>query len=244
MTVYYSELFIDWTNPPILPVEELSQMPESTDAIELLKSADGWPRRSPDAVWWHGRPGRCSRDSLTPLVCFLVASSNAKHKPAWSSIVDTLSSKNYLRANNIKPNHRYDTPEEHKALSTPDVPFEPQSQSPDYIGPDIWSLLLRGGFRQEFGAGATLPKFSVLYPLLCVLDLHHLGNAILLRYKPKTDLRNQLLKTHCAAHISPTFISRLAWRVFLRSNPGATINAWCSKIGEPRWDLLATHLLK
>jgi hypothetical protein len=204
---------------------------EPLKALEMLTDTNNWPLRSNQPYWWHGRPGRCSRDLLTPYLCYVAA-----HNPAYfTRLKSALKKHAYLLADNSVPNFRYPTREEHALKSTPDVPYEPQHKLPDFLGPDIWAIVLRGTCKQS--------TFKVLiYPVLCFLDLHLLGAALLQHYRQETDLRNLALKMHFSSTYLPTIVSKLAMYIFKRSNPLRAFATHWQKPGEPRVDLYMSKL--
>lgn len=181
-------------------------------AKQLLFSPDGWPRRHPDSTKWYGEPRRCSRDLLTPVLCFY--SLPKAHTGFWP-LIRTMAKHAFLFANNPVPNYAFNS---HKR------------KVPDFLGPDIWSIALRGMMLRKLWLRA-------LYPVLLLLDLHTLFSACYTLWgKPKSDQRNQALKTHFAAYYLATPISRLAFYVYNKSQPTAAFKAWWGSGGEPRID--------
>lgn len=178
----------------------------------LLFSADGWPRRSPDESRWYGKPGRCSRDLLTPVLCCAV-----RHdaKLFWH-LIGVMSTKCFLFANNPVPNYEFNA---HKRKMS------------DVLGPDIWAVCLRG-LLQHGSSG-----WQLLRPLLWACDVHGLLRAVLHLLKPGSqDQRNSALKHDLGNRVHPTLISKLAYRIYLTTRPRDAFRRWWSYPGEPRID--------
>lgn len=199
--------------------------------LQHLTSPDGWPRRSPDESKWYGRPKRCSRDLLTPALIFTAVYAHQRFMQYFWACSKHL----WCFSNNVKPNFRYDTPSEHAALSTPDVPFEPQWKLPDLLGPDVWSIFIRGLMLQKSWA-------MILWPLLLILDLQGLLAALLFAYKPALDARNLTLKLHFAAFHYRTPVSALTWFIYGLCQPWKQHTAFWTQPGEPRIDLHINRL--
>lgn len=91
---------------------------------------------------------------------------------------------------------------------------------PDFTGPDIWSLYLRG-----FGILSW-----IFFPLLCILDLHTLLNALYITYIKKEDehLLNFTAKLLCSLEHVPTPISLLTAKVVsIEQIELAMVKYWC-----------------
>lgn len=185
----------------------------------LLFSADGWPRRSPDVNHWYGLPERCSRDLLTPVLCYAVAHDRALF---WQ-LVCVMSTKCFLFADNPVPNYAFNA---HKRKLS------------DVLGPDIWAVVLRGLIRHAPGPNWLRKALELTAAwLLCALDLHGLVRAVLRLLKPGShDQRNSALKHHLCGTLLPTPISRLALLLYRASKPCKAFTAWWTKPGEPRID--------
>lgn len=212
---------------------------DSRRSVELLTSADGWPRRSPDDAKWYGRPGRCSRDQLTPYLAFVAVS---KWSTVWKPLLLAIAKHCFIFANNSRRNFVYDSPEEHAAKSTPDVPYRPEPKTPDFIGPDVWQIVVRG---------VALRSPECLRPLfylpLALLDLHGLGAALLTKFKPRklpSDERNQGIKTHFAATYLPTIVSILSYKIYSSTEPNTAFKSFWTQAGEPEIYKVMTALYK
>jgi hypothetical protein len=83
------------------------------------------------------------------------------------------------------------------------APGETPWKWPDITGPDIWAMELR----------ACPPLGILLYPLLCVFDLHTLLNTLLHRYQKKTDPINYAMKLITGWNHLPTPISVVAYMI-------------------------------
>lgn len=200
----------------------------------VLLGADGWPLRSPDATRWYGRAGRCSRDQLTPyLLYYATKKSSAKNCRNWKLVVKALARHAFVLANNHVRNHVYENELEHIAKATPDVLWKPQWKLPDFLGPDIWAILVRGmAHRHRWLA-------PVLHPVLMTLDMHNLTAVALTAYQAwrgtaDIDQRNLALKVHFAAHQSPTIVSKLTYWMYKKLKPAQYFVKWWSKPGEPQ----------
>ncbi len=211
---------------------------DATKALWALTSPDNWPRRSPDTALWYGKPNRCSRDLLTPYLAF-VASRASVAPTRYKRLMHAMALHGFLFADNSKPNYRYDTLEEHLKRATPDVPFEPQKQLRDFLGPDIWSMCLRGSLVHSPGLG----KLLVAYPLLMVLDLQGLLNAILsLCQRSNMNQRNAALKQHFAYWHYPTLLSVASYWLYRLSKPTKAFKAYWGQPGEPAVDVYMCEL--
>lgn len=196
-------------------------------SLELLTSADGWPRRSPDLSKWHGRAGRCSRDQLTPYLAYVAIGPDK----AFYSLLWALLKHGMIFANNTRRNFVYDSLAEHRALSTPDVPYRPGWKIPDLLGPDVWQIVARGMALR----GPGWARFLAYLPLM-VLDLQGLGSALLVHCRSRklpSDERNQALKTHFAATYLPTIVSKLSYRIYASTQPIKAFNSFWTQPGEP-----------
>jgi len=204
------------------------------NVLTLLTSDDNWPRRSPDEYKWHGRPGRCSRDQLTPALCF-----TAVFAPAWfNRYMWSIASHCFLFANNPRPNFQYDSAEEHAQRAPPWDAYKPGSKLPDILGPDLWAVMLRGMCIQYgwLKVVAWLP--------LHLLDLHNALAVALHAYKPALDARNLTLKVHFSAHHTPTILSWLTWLCYKALKPQKQHESFWTQPGEPRVDLVINKLFE
>lgn len=207
-------------------------------AMDYLTGSDGWPRRSADTSKWHGRVGRCSRDQLTPYLCYLIASRGSKDE--FSSVLLAMAKHGFLFANNYRRNFVYEDEQEHLLKSTVDVRWRPGWKLPDLLGPDIWAVCLRGLVMR----GPRILK-GVAYPALCLLDVQGLVSAVASKLKGRpqiSDERNFALKTHFAANYLPTFVSKLTYKVYASTKPQIAFKAFWEQRGEPRVDLWMSKL--
>jgi len=132
--------------------------------------------------------GVISRDQLTGVILARIGQKNTK---AILRILVHHALRLFLFSYNTRKNgvHPEDAP-----WKLPDITFM-----------DIWALYLRG-----------LPLLGLLlYPLLCLFDLHLLFNAVNVRYikKEQEHVLNYLGKLICAKRILPTPLSMLAWAI-------------------------------
>lgn len=206
--------------------------------LALLCSSDGWPRRSPDATYWHGRAHRCSRDALTP---YLIFAASRPEAGLWSPLLHCMLTHGFLFANNTIRNHVYETEAEHKLKSTPDVAWKPGWKVPDLLGPAIWAICLRGALLRT--TGLLSPLKALVVPLLCILDVQGLCSATATKYarNPSQDQRNQALKVHFSATYVVTPISKLTYAIYKSTEPRRAFEAWWGKAGEPQ---LAPYMAK
>lgn len=203
---------------------------------QLLFSASGWPRRHPDITKWYSREGRCSRDLLTPVLCFYALPGN---KGFWS-LVRVLATHLFMLANNYRHNHVYEDEQEHAQKATPDVKWRPGLKLPDILFADVWAVLIRGITMRLPFSGLFLP---IIWPMLCILDLQGLLNALITRYGAyKHDQRNQAIKSHFCCGYIPTITSILAHQIYLRAEPNRAFNDHWQRPGQPRVDVYMNAL--
>lgn len=203
----------------------------ATYALLELTSPDNWPRRSPDTSAWYGRPDRCSRDLLTPYLCYV----GTCQPFYWRQLRRALASNWYMFANNRVRNYRYDSPEEHARLATPDVPYEPRlTPTRDFLGPDMWAIMLRSALKYDIGPWLRPIAYIGLY----TLDIHNAFSVLLEALKPSKDIRNLALKVHFSANVHPTWLSKATlWAYKAWCKPVQAIEAYWAQPGQPRVDL-------
>lgn len=157
------------------------------------------PLRHPDSTQWYGRPKRFSRDQLISFICGLIIQENP-----WllKRLFKQHAKRGFLTAWNTMRNFVYETEEEHKLKSTPDVPWDPSWKFPDPTLFEVWGLWIRA------------MHAWYLYPLLFIFDLETLGGALTWRWI-RTDrvCRNHLLVLHVTRYRYPTPVSWLARKV-------------------------------
>lgn len=76
----------------------------------------------------------------------------------------------------------------------------PDWKWPDFTGPDIWAMYLRG-----FGKVSKL-----FYPILLILDLHLLINVVLTNRETDEDVISLMMKYQVSQEFTPTSVSKLA----------------------------------
>jgi len=90
---------------------------------------------------------------------------------------------------------------------------------PDLTGPDVWAMYIRG----VFGKAAIL-----FYPILCILDLHNLINALAVKRNNNGHVISFLACLFVSVDIAPTFVSKYTLKInsykFLIAN---LITFWC-----------------
>lgn len=225
-------------------------------ALELLQ-IDGIPRRHPDTSKWYWPTNTTSRDQLIPYLCFVATPSKAAPKLVRSHFLKLVSQhakRLFLFTWNTKRNFRYPTLEEHQAKSTPDVKWDYSSKLPDFCGPNIWAVYLRGLMQYN-----CLPKTAkgFAYALLHVLDMHKLLDASITalqhyilkqQFGPTRiasnldhDCQNAALTIHYSAHNIPTVISWLTWKLYKPMAQKAA-ESFFQQDKEPRLDI-AIHML-
>ncbi len=95
-------------------------------------------------------------------------------------------------------------------------------KTPDLVLFDVWSVILRGFY----------PYSILLYPLIVVLDIHHLLNSVVVRNKSLEgsgdDVLSFLGKTFVSSRIMPTPLSWLANRITNADQITAKLKKyWC-----------------
>ena len=78
---------------------------------------------------------------------------------------------------------------------------------PDFTGPDIWAMELRGIARVVPGS------IILLYPILCLLDIHLLLNTLYVNRKEDNDVLSFVMKLCVSLDYYPTPLSSLAGRL-------------------------------
>jgi hypothetical protein len=204
-------------------------LPNDINACSSFVGPRAQLRRHPNTAKWYGRAGRMSRDNATPL--FIIAASQPdQYRLLWPVLLLNFWHHLGLFAWNIVPNFVYDTPAEHKALSTPDVPYSAWYKLPDLMGPDIWQIVLRGLCLRHKALSV------LLRPVLWLCDVYLLLLAVFSLVDSSNDQRNALLKLHFAAKYCPTLLSVSAWKLYKRSNAGSKLAVYFGAAGQP--DLL------
>lgn len=99
-------------------------------------------------------------------------------------------------------------------------PATAKRKTPDFTGPDIWALYVRG----------ISPKGWISHLFLCFCDLHLLGGAISIRCSPsRTDVISHCIKLALANDVRPTFVIKLTNKVHsLKDLSSRLHNYWCT----------------
>lgn len=231
----------------------LPHTPDEADHALNLLQVNGIPRRHPDESKWYHRTNTTSRDQLIPYLCF-VARPKASVRPHFVELVAQHRKRLFMFTWNTKRNFRYPTLEEHQIKSTPDVKWDYEDKTPDFCGPNVWAVYLRGFLQHNL-----LPKIlnAPAHILLHVLDLHKFVDCLIaltqhyvLRKqfgptsKPGTidhDCQNSTLVMHYAAHNRPTIISKLTWMLY-RPMAQKAARSFFQQAEEPRLDIAIEQL--
>lgn len=209
---------------------------EPSALLVLLTTEDNWPVRSPDDNKWYGRPGRCSRDQLTPYLCY-VASQKSTDKYFYS-VLKAMSKHAFCFANNYVRNFVYEDEQEHLRKSTSDVKWRPNWKLPDFLGPDIWQIWARGLILRN-------GIWNILRPILWLGDLQNFCAVLPYVFKPRvgvTDERNLGLKVHFAAHFVPTWLSKLTYKLYKSTKPQVAFTRFWTQPGEPAVHIFMNRL--
>jgi hypothetical protein len=201
--------------------------------------------RHPDPAKWYSDTDRLSRDQLTPLLHFLALNVNSPAaKQHWNRLVKIHARRLFCFAWNTVRNFQYKTLEDHLAKSTPDVTWNPKWKLPDFCGPSIWTVYIRGALNRLPRGSAHL-IFLLILPLLTLLDLESAVSSIQRRFDGETDQRNTAISTHFAARFWPTPVSLLAKLIYGTKAPRAAFKAWwADKPGEPPLHTYFNNLYK
>lgn len=196
-------------------------------ALSLLTTADGWPVRSPDTNHWSGREKRCSRDQLTPYLCY--TASNQSANEWFYMLLKTMAKHGFLFANNSIRNFVYETEVEHLQKSTPDVAWRPGWKLSDFLGPDIWQIWARGlQIRSRW--------YGWLTPIILLGDLQNFCAVLPYLAKKRqgvTDERNLGLKVHFAANYAPNMLSKFTYKLYKSTKPQEAFTKFWTQPGEP-----------
>jgi len=165
-------------------------------------SIAGIPLRHPDTTKWYGRPDRFSRDQLIAVLCGM----NESYFPEDLDRLYIAHKRRYfLTAWNTRKNGVMDAPK----------------KMPDFCGPTVWALWLR----------LLQPRWARL--VLWAFDLELLASAIHWRFWRKDRVsRNHMLTSLAAYTYSPTWVSRLVFRL---NDWDDLIERWtdhCEAVGE------------
>jgi hypothetical protein len=227
---------------------------EVMHALSLLQ-VDGIPRRHPDTSKWYHRTNTTSRDQLIPYLAF-TATPHSSHpsivRDSFMRLVAQHARKLFLFTWNTKRNFRYPTPEEHAAKSTPDVPFDYSDKTPDFCGPNVWAIYLRGLMHYKCNKIAQWAA----YPILHILDLHKFADICLLyvslglgkkigpthqKWSIDHDMQNSTLCVHYCYKNFPTFISWITWKL-LKPQAIKAAESFFQQPDEPRLDIVIRQL--
>jgi len=193
--------------------------PDAAVFLSDYVRTQGFLVRHPDATEWYGRKGRFSRDQLVALLCALVM----RPSKLWlkSEVRRLHKERLFLFAWNTIRNFVYETEEEHKLKSTPDVPWNMSWKVPDFTGPEVWALWIR------------VYRLWYLYPVLCVFDIETLIGSLDWRFRRKDRVtRNHLLVTYVSTQVMPTPISYLSKMITPVQNLIERWSAHCKAVGE------------
>lgn len=161
-------------------------------ALEYFFNEDGKLIRHPDgAQAWTRELDRGSRDQYTPwLAALAIKKARLKSKPLLKKIAKHILA-NYGRFHNYRKNGQLDAP----------------LKSPDFAGPKIWSVLLRGLFPEAL--------YPVIYPIISILDLEFLlGSLVWNNFREgDSDIINHLCLLKASNEVMPTFVSKLALKI-------------------------------
>jgi hypothetical protein len=203
-------------------------------AFFLLTTADGWPVRSPDSSKWYGRRKRCSRDQLTPYLCY-AAITDDKY---FYSLLGAMTKHAFCLANNSIRNFVYEDEQEHLQKSTPDVKWRPKWKLPDLLGPDIWQIWARGLILRN-------KAWNILRPIVWLGDLQNFLAVLPYVFKPRvgiTDERNLALKVHFAANFAPTILSKYTYKLYQSTKPQEAFTKFWTQPGEPAVHIFMNRL--
>lgn len=158
------------------------------------------PVRHPDQNKWYGRPGRFSRDQLVALLCGMAI--DRRNQWARLRLFRMHQKLGLVLAWNKIRNFQYETEEEHRVKSTPDVRWNMEPKMPDICGPEVWALWIR------------VWRVWILYPLLFLFDLETLAGTLHWRWFRKDNVaRNHMLVAHVSRKVMPTPTSWLSYRL-------------------------------
>ncbi len=161
--------------------------------------------------------GVMSRDQLTGLIGMLV-----KHKQhgAIARIMLHNLSRLFLFAYNTRTNGK-------EAIDW---------KLPDFTGPDILAMQLRG-----FGKASWLA-----WPLLCILDLQNLAGVVLDRFQEDDDVISMVMKYQVSREFVPTPTSWLTSKLIDKKQVTEKLKSyWTGWRQQPRmYELMAAHLNK
>lgn len=178
------------------------------------------PVRHPDQNKWYGRPGRFSRDQLVGMLCGMAI--DQRNQWARLALFRMHQQRGFCLAWNKIRNHVYETYEEHRVKSTPDVAWNIEPKMPDICGPEVWALWIR------------VWRAWYLYPLLLILDLENFVGALHWRwFRDDNVARNHLLTTHVGRKVMPTPWSWLSYRLTPWADLKARWKKHCEACGEP-----------
>lgn len=209
----------------ILYVQPMFRDIDANTALFLLTTADKWPVRSPDSSKWCGRRNRCSRDQLTPYLCYVAA---YDHKYFYSVLI-AMAKHGFLLANNSVRNFVYEDEQEHALKATKDVAWRPNWKLPDLLFADIWQIWARGLILRN-------GIWNILRPILWLGDLQNFLAVLPYVFKPRvgvTDERNLGLKVHFATHFVPTLLSKITYRLYKQTKPQEAFTKFWTQPGEP-----------
>ncbi len=163
---------------------------------------EGVPLRHPDSSQWYGQSDRFSRDQLIPIICTCIRFPDI---PELKKFYQAHSQKLFMLAWNKRKNG---------AMEAPSKPL-------DFTGPEIWALWLR----------YKKPWWAQL--ILWFLDIETLLGTVHWRYFRKDRVtRNHMLITLYSKKYSPTFVSKISYRLL---NWADLIRRWsdhCEAVGE------------
>ena len=173
------------------------------------------PVRHPDKTKWWGQPDRYSRDQLIPLLCW-AALHNQKEHPVVKAVFQAHKKNWFLRAWNSKRNGEINVPEKVR----------------DFTTLEIWGLWFR------------IYKPIGYQILLNICDLETLFGSISWKFRKDRVTRNHMLVNITQRDISPTWISKLSYKL---NNWEDLVDRWdkhCQAVGEyPTADLFKKELL-
>jgi len=123
--------------PDIVKNPVFSQLASMQEVETLLQASPGIYRRHCDPEFWGSDPRNCSRDQLTPVICylaFLASRSGDIGKEYRSKLLTLLKEclKRYMFAQNIYPNWV----DPRKETVKP--------KTPDFLNFDLWGVFARG----------------------------------------------------------------------------------------------------
>jgi hypothetical protein len=174
------------------------------------------PVRHNDVSKWYGQPDRFSRDQLTPVLCWAALQNQGQH-PLMLKVLKSHLKHALLFAWNTKGNGQMDMPK----------------KTPDITGPEILGLYLR--IYKPFGYQLLLP----------FLDLETLVNSIIWKFRSDRVTRNHMLVHITQTKVSPSFISKLSYKLNDFKDLVSRWEAHCAAVGEyPTADLFKKVLLE